>query len=303
MASEHVTRSEGSTDLYGVSKCCRTLNTISTVSRTLTSQVLHMIANSRPMIRSMSGQGLSPFWLTTSEQEVPAVCLPWYDHVNRSTRESSHAPSYGELDIHGTLRPSHRGGGLQTCDSCRFGRSLALPLHVCSGSLFEGSLTLLWPGRRSWARVLRARAYLPPDTCRTRRTSRHRDPISGRRAQRPWNWRVGAADWEAPTATVSACHVCPRPRRVRSACNVTVRVLKCNCLFQSGGIQRHTSEKCNTMSSYRAVAATLDGRHLLHAECPRVEHESRADFSNGNLEATVHAFAGARAASWLRVRI
>ena len=92
---------------------------------------------------------------------MPAVCLPWYDHVNRSTRESSHAPSHGELDIHGTLRPSHRGGGLQTCDSCRFGPSLALPLHVCSGSLFEGSLTLLSAGHRSWGRVLRAHAYLP----------------------------------------------------------------------------------------------------------------------------------------------
>ena len=114
------------------------------------------------------------------------MCLPWYDHVHRSTRESSHAPSHGELDIHGTLRPSHRGGGLQTCDSCRFGRSLALPLHVCSGSLFEGSLTLLWPGHRSWARFLRGRAYIPPDTCRTRRTSRHRDPIAGRRGTASW---------------------------------------------------------------------------------------------------------------------
>ena len=85
------------------------------------------------------------------------MCLPWYDHVHRSTRESSHS----ELDIHGTLRPSHRGGGLQTCHSCRFGRSLALPLHVCSGSLFEGSLTLLSPGRRSCSGVLRARPYLP----------------------------------------------------------------------------------------------------------------------------------------------
>ena len=55
MASEYVTRSQESTDLYGVSKCCRTLSTISTVSRTLTNQLLHISANSRPLIRSTQG--------------------------------------------------------------------------------------------------------------------------------------------------------------------------------------------------------------------------------------------------------
>ena len=161
------------------------------------------------------------------------MCLPWYDHVHRSTRESSHAPSHGELDTQSKLRPSHCGGvWLQT---------RLLPLRaLCSKSLFKGSLTLLSPGRLSWGRVLRARAFshqilVGPDVPLDMETL---FPVDV--AQRPWNWPVGATGWEAPTATVSASHVCYRPRRVRGACNVTVRVLKCNCPFQSSGIQRHT---------------------------------------------------------------
>ena len=62
------------------------------------------------------------------------MCLPWYDHVHRSTRESSHAPSHGELDIHGTLRPSHRGG-------VWVANVRLLPLRALSG---PASPCLLW---------------------------------------------------------------------------------------------------------------------------------------------------------------
>ena len=84
--------------------------------------------------------------------------------------------------------------GLQTCDSRRFRPTLALPLHVCSGSLFEGSLTLLSPGRRSWGRVLRARAHLTATLVGPERTTGHGDPVSGRRGRAPLEldgWRRG----------------------------------------------------------------------------------------------------------------
>ena len=87
----------------------RNVAALSTVSRTLTNQLLHISANSRPMIRSMQGSlwpGFGARSGSRSEQEAPAVCLPWYDHVHRSTCESSHAPSHGELDIQSTLWPS-----------------------------------------------------------------------------------------------------------------------------------------------------------------------------------------------------
>ena len=106
----------------------------------------------------------------------------------------------------------------------------------------------------------------PPDACRTR--TYH------------WTWRpnfrstcysvlatgrFGAAGWEAPTATVSACHVMlPRPRRYSGACNVTVGVMKVQLSVSKGRLQRHLMDDiCSTR------------------KCPRVEHESRADFSNG----------------------
>ena len=99
------------------------------------------------------------------------MCLPWCDHVHRSTRESSHVPSHGEL--------------WQPCLGCNRATLAAsgalLPCLSMSalGSLFERSLTLLSHGRRSWGRVLRAPAYLRPDTCRTRRIFINGDPISG----------------------------------------------------------------------------------------------------------------------------
>ena len=81
--------------MHGVSKCCRALSTVSAVSRTLTKSnaVQHCKFKINDQIDAK--QGLSPFCLATSEQEAPAVWLPWYDHVHRSTRESSHAPSHG----------------------------------------------------------------------------------------------------------------------------------------------------------------------------------------------------------------
>ena len=141
--------------------------------------------------------------------------------------------------------------GLQTCDSCRFGRSLALHHHVCSGSLFEGSLTLLSPGRRSWGRVLRARAYLP-----TRNLSDPNVPLDMETlfpvdvVERPWNWPVGAAGWEAHTATVTPATSCPQPQEGRLQCNGPG--IEVQLSVSKGRLQRHLMDDICSMRNARA---------------------------------------------------
>ena len=211
-------------------------------------------------IDARSGQGLSPFWLTTSEQEVPACGCP-----GTTTLTDQHVRARTHLRMASLTYMARFGlpivavSGLQTCDSCRFGRSLALPLHVCSGSLFKGSLTLLSPGRRSWGRVLRARPYIPPDTCRTRRTSRHRDPISGRRGRAPleldgWSRGLGSSHGD--------CERLPRlpstaTGQGRLQCNgpgIEVRNSKthvCNTCLRTERLQRHLMDDiCSTRNAH-----------------------------------------------------
>ena len=164
------------------------------------------------------------------------VCLPWYDHVHRSTRESSHAPWHGELDIQSTLWPSrHRVlsgpalgtlwpstcGGVWAAKRATLAASGALwpclsmsAPGVCLKGVSHSCRLDVGPGVESCVQV----RISPPDPCRTRTyhwTWRPCFPVDV--AQLPRNWTVGAAGCEAPTATVSASHVCPRPRKVRGA--------------------------------------------------------------------------------------
>ena len=166
------------------------------------------------------------------------MCLPWYDNVNRSTRESSHASSHGELDIHGTIRPSH-GGGVWAAKCATLAASgplwpclsMSAP-GVCLKGVSHSCRVGVGPAVVSCVHV----RISPPDTCRTQTYL--------------WTWRpcfpstrhsvLGTGRLEPragklPRRLVSACHVCPQPQKGRGACNVTVRVLKCNCLFQRGG--------------------------------------------------------------------
>ena len=161
------------------------------------------------------------------------MCLPWYDHVHRSTRESSHAHSHGELDIHGTLRPSHCGGvwaanvRLLPLWSCL---SMSAP-GVCFKGVSHSCRLDVGPAAVSCVHV----RIFPPDTCRTQRTTGHGDPVSGRRGGAPleldgWSRGLGSSHGD--------CERLPRlpsTAKSRNACNVTVRVLKCNCLYQRGG--------------------------------------------------------------------
>ena len=147
--------------------------------------------------------------------------------------------------------------GLQTCDSCRFGPTLALPLHVCSGSLFEGSLTLLSPGRRSWGRVLRARAYLSATLVGPERTTGHGDPVSGRRGRAPleldgWSW-----GWEAPTATVSSCHVCPPTAKSEGRLQCNGPGVEVQLSVSKERLQRHLMDDICSTRNARALSMNL----------------------------------------------
>ena len=140
--------------------------------------------------------------------------------------------------------------GLQTCDSCRFGRSLALHHHVCSGSLFEGSLTLLSPGRRSWERVLRARAYLPtrylsdPNVPLDIETLFPVDVVAPLELD---GWRRGLG---SSHGDCDACHVCPQPQEGRLQCNGPD--IEVQLSVSKERLQRHLMDDICSMRNARA---------------------------------------------------
>ena len=132
-----------------------------------------------------------------SEQEVPAFVCP-----GTATFTCQHLRARTHLRVADLTLMARSGlpivavSGQQTCDSCRFGRSLVL--SPCLLQEKKG-LTLLSPGRRFWGTVFSACAYLPPDACRTRRTSGHGDPTGQlpRRLRAP---ATSALDREGPGA-------------------------------------------------------------------------------------------------------
>ena len=156
------------------------------------------------------------------------MCLPWYDHVHRSTRESSHAPSHGEFDTQSTLWPSrHRVlsgpalgtlwpshcGGVWAAKRATLAASGALwpclsmsALGVCLKGVSHSCRLDVGPGVQSCVHLrISHQILVGPDVPLDIETL---FPVDV--AQRPRNWTVGAAGCEAPTATVSACHVRPR---------------------------------------------------------------------------------------------
>ena len=115
--------------------------------------------------------------------------------------------------------------GLQKCNSCRFGRSLAQNPIITSPCLHRSFQPL--PNRKKLPHSYRldvSPGILPARAClSTRHMSDPNVPLDmetpfpGDVVQRPWNWTIGTAGWAITTATASACHVWTRPRRVKSA--------------------------------------------------------------------------------------
>ena len=128
----------------------------------------------------------------TSEQEVPACVCPGAIMYLRMASLTSKARSSSRVWA-ATVRLLPLRGALWPCLSMSaLGVCLKGVSHSCRMDVGPGVESCLPP------------AYLPPDTCPDPtylwtwrpyfRLTRHR---------RPWNWTVGAAGCDAPTATVS----------------------------------------------------------------------------------------------------
>ena len=208
----------------GVSNCGRTVDTDK-------SNASHQTQDQwSDRCKARSGQGLSQFWLTTSEQELPACGCPGAatftcQHVRaRMYLRMASLTCMARSGLRATERSLARlltlsGLLLETFSlACKRVRLLplralcapSLPLYVCSESFqTKKSLTLLSLGRRSWGYMFACTCVSP-----TRYLSDQNVPLDMETlcpvdvVQRPWNWTIVATGWAPPTATVSACHVC-----------------------------------------------------------------------------------------------
>ena len=178
------------------------------------------------------------------------MCLPWYDHVNRSTRESSHAPSNGELDIHGTLGPSHCGGVWAADVRLLPLRAHSSPCLLREFVSRESHTPVAWTSVLQWC--LACTCVSPHQIpVRPERTSGHGDPVSRQRDTASleldgWSRGLGSSHGDSerlprlpPTAKVQGRLQCDSPG------------IEVQLSISKGRLQRHLmGDICSTRNAH-----------------------------------------------------